>query len=238
MSALNVTLPSRPPSLGLLGTEPIRAMFEYARLHLMSKKKLPRGDGEPVVIFPGLASDKRATAPLHDFCRGLGYTVYDWGRGLNVGPQGHVDRWLEHLAHDVHELTAHHRAPLNLVGWSLGGIYARELAKLMSDRVRQVITIGTPFAGGPQHTNVGWLYERLNGSRPAFDKRLLQRLRKAPEVPTTSIYSRGDGVVAWQACVQPGRARHVDNVEIDGSHVGMGWNPQALKVIAHKLAPA
>lgn len=200
---------------------------------------LPRGDGHAVVIFPGLATNEHVTRPLHSFCRGLGYECYDWGMGLNIGPQGDVNLWLDELAQRIHQLTQSHRSPLSLVGWSLGGIYAREVSKRVPGRVRQVLTMGTPFAGSSESTNVGWLYRMLNGSIPPDDPDLCARLSSPPPVPTTAIYSRNDGVVAWQACLQ--EVSHVDspraeNIEIEGSHCGMPWNPAVLRVLADRLA--
>jgi hypothetical protein len=223
------------PPLSLLGMEPVRAALEYTGMRLMNKSELPKGDGHPVVIFPGLATDRTSIAPLKRFLERLGYAACDWGRGFNTGPQGDVDAWLAALTAHVDEFTAAQARRISLVGWSLGGIYAREIAKTLRRRVRQVITIGTPFAGSAEQTNVGWVYRLVNGQAPVLDEGLMARLRTAPEVPTTSIYSRSDGVVAWQACVQAGDAPHIDNVEIDGSHCGLGWNPKVLAVIADRL---
>jgi len=222
------------PALTLLGMEPLRSLLEYAGMHLMDKSELPRGDGHPVVIFPGLASDKHAIAPLRSFCEKLGYSAYDWGRGFNTGPEGDVEAWLDELAQHVQGLTAAHTQRVSLIGWSLGGIYAREVAKRIAPRARQVITIGTPVSD-VEHTHASWVYRLLNGQKPALDGGLAQRLRTAPEVPTTSIYSRTDGVVPWRSCIQPDGG---DNIEVHGSHVGMGWNPQVLSIIAEKLRPA
>ena len=223
------------PSLALLGFEPLRAALEYASMRMMKSSALPAGDGHPVVIFPGLASDKRATAPLHSFCEKLGYTVYDWGRGFNTGPRGDPDRWLDELAEHVRELVSDHEESVSLVGWSLGGIYAREVAKRLDGQVRQVITIGTPFAGGVEHSNVGLVYRLVNGRKPVLDQAMRSRLTTPPGVPTTSIYSRTDGIVAWQACIQPGDHAHTENIEVDGSHCGLGWNPAVLAVVADRL---
>ena len=228
------TLPL-PPSLGLLGIEPWRAWFEYAGMHLMDRSRLPLGDGHPVVLFPGLATDRRAVAPLRDLCRSLGYVVYDWELGFNTGPHGGIDEWLGGLARHVESVAATHDRRASLVGWSLGGIYAREIAKLVPACVRQVVTLGTPFAGSGQDTNVGWLYTALNGQAPVLDAALSQRLRTTPDVPTTSIYSRSDGVVAWQACVLRRTAR-AENVEVDGSHMGLPWNPKVMAVVADRLS--
>ncbi len=147
-----------------------------------------------------------------------------------------MDHWLDELCEHVRWLTATHHQSVSLIGWSLGGFYARELAKRMPHRVRDVVTIGTPFAGATEHTNVGWVFRLLNSSAPAIDATLSARLREAPPVPTTSIYSRGDGIVAWQACRHDRPTPRVEDVEVHGSHCGMGWNPKIIKVISELLA--
>jgi hypothetical protein len=146
-----------------------------------------------------------------------------------------LDAWLDELAQHVLELTGAHREPVSLVGWSLGGVYAREVAKKLTGRVRQVITIGTPFAGSAEQTHASWVYRLLSGQEPTLSPTLMARLRAAPAVPTTSIFSRSDGVVAWQACIQEGDADLTENIEVDGSHCGLGWNPEVLSVIADRL---
>lgn len=229
------TVPISSPSLLLLGAEPWRAALEFVNMRRMDKQALLPGDGHAVVIFPGLATDHQAVAPLKSFCKDLGYDALDWGRGLNTGPQGNVDRWLDGLADDVDEMTQSHDAPISLVGWSLGGIYAREVAKRMPSRARQVITMGTPFAGSPEHTRARLVYRLLNGKKPPSSKALAQRLASPPIVPTTSIFSRTDGVVAWQACIQAGDESHCENIEVTGSHFGLVWNSEVYRVVADRL---
>jgi hypothetical protein len=218
--------------------EPLRAAMEYARMQMMDTTSLPQGDGHPVVIFPGLAADRNSIGPLTTFCERLGYTAYDWGRGLNVGPHGDVDAWIDDLARHVSELVASHRERVSLVGWSLGGIYAREVAKILGRRVRQVVTIGTPFAGTVEQNNVSRVYRLIHGQAPLVDEALLDRLRSAPDVPTTSIFSRSDGVVAWQTCIQDDAGGHIENIEVEGSHCGLGWNPEVLWIVADRLSRA
>jgi pimeloyl-ACP methyl ester carboxylesterase len=195
----------------------------------------PSGDGHPVVVFPGLASDQRATRPLIEFCRTLGYATHDWGRGFNAGPQGEVDVWLDQLADDIGEIAHVHDQSISLVGWSLGGIYAREVAKRIRSKVRQVITIGTPIAATSEQSNVTWLYRLLSQQPAVLDPHLQAALGVAPDVPTTSIYSRSDGIVAWQGCMQHGNRADVENIEVDGSHCGLGWNTNVLAVLADRL---
>jgi len=227
--------PSSPP-LKLLGMEPLRAAVEYASMRLTRRRaSLPRGDGHAVVVFPGLAGAGRSTRPILELCGALGYEAFDWGLGLNRGPKGDVKKWLDDLAAHVDALTSKHTTRISLIGWSLGGLYAREVAKIIPRRVRCVITLGTPFAGTPEQTNVGWVYRALNGQPLAADQALLGRLRTAPTMPTTSIYSRTDGVVAWQACLND-PLPHLENVEVVGSHCGLGFNASAHAIIADRLS--
>jgi pimeloyl-ACP methyl ester carboxylesterase len=223
------------PSLALLATEPMRAALEFATYKLAARATTPRGDGHPVVIFPGLATDGIAVRPLRDHCRAMGYRAFDWGQGVNSGPRGDPQLWLQELAARTSELLEGSEQGATLMGWSLGGIYARELAKLMPGRVRQVITIGTPFNAERDHTNVGWLF-RLLGGQEKVDPTLAAQLRSPPPVPTTSIYSRTDGIVAWQTCCHERTADRVEDIEIRGSHVGMGWNAAVFAVVADRLA--
>lgn len=227
--------PVSSPSLLLLGAEPLRAALEFVGMKTMGKQTQSSGDGHAVVIFPGLATNHQTVAPLKTFCKSLGYDALDWGRGLNTGPQGNVDHWLDGLAQDIADMTRLHDAPISLVGWSLGGIYAREVAKRLPTRTRQVITIGTPFAGSPEHTRVRLIYRLLNGKKPPSNKALARRLAAPPQVPTTSIFSRTDGVVAWQACIQAGGEPHCENIEVTGSHCGLVWNSEVYRVVADRL---
>ena len=120
------------------------------------------------------------------------------------------------------------------MGWSLGGIYARELAKEMPDLVRCVVTLGTPFAGPPTSTNAWRIYQLASGRDIAREAEHYN-LPEAPPVPTTSIYSRTDGVVAWQ-CSLNEEAAHTENIEVHASHFGLGHNPLALYALADRLA--
>jgi pimeloyl-ACP methyl ester carboxylesterase len=234
-----------PPALPLLVSEPWRALYafyEYARLRSSpDAAKQPRGDGHVVILFPGLASDVGPLLPLRSHCCRLGYDAIDWGRGLNTGPGRDIDCWLAELALHLQERVAQRLVnaadgTVSLIGWSLGGLYAREVAKLWPDQVRQVITIGTPFNGEPCSTHARHLYRWLNGAAPSDDRALLRRLRVPPPQPTTSIFSRRDGIVAWQACTHHAPRAGVQDIEVSGSHLGMGWNPQVLAVVADRLA--
>lgn len=224
------------PSLALFGAEPFRAAMEFARHKLAKSDDAKPGDGHPVVIFPGLGAHGGSVATLREHCRSLGYDAFDWGQGFNTGPQGNFNAWLHTLKSQVVDMLAGHTQPATLIGWSLGGLYAREIGKLMAPRVRQVITIGTPFNAKADHTNVGWIFRMLSGSTSAMDPALSLRLRTPPPLRTTSIYSRSDGVVAWQTCRHDKKSSLVHDIEVDSSHIGMGWNRDVLAVVADRLS--
>lgn len=232
--------PISRPALGLLVSEPWRAALELVS-HRLGRgiETTPHGDGHPVVIFPGLAADGSAVRTLREHCSSLGYTAFDWGRGLNVGPRGDIDAWMAALAEHVESMLAPHEGRATLIGWSLGGLYARELGKMLSSKVRRVITIGTPFNAEADHSHVGWLYRLLNGAPARLDPAMSLRLRTPPPVPTASIYSRNDGIVAWQTCVHGPHDRAsglVRDIEVDSSHIGMVWNPRVLNAVGELLA--
>jgi pimeloyl-ACP methyl ester carboxylesterase len=223
------------PSLALLSTEPLRAAMEFAHQRFAKKLHTEAGDGHPVVIFPGLGADGRSVLTLREHCRALGYQAMDWGQGFNKGPKGDLDEWLQVLKTKVQQLIAKGDQPATLIGWSLGGLYAREIAKLVPDQVRQVITIGTPFNTDADHTHAGWLFRLLSGGTPPVTPQISQRLRTPPPVPTTSIYSRSDGIVAWQTCRHDPAVEGVQDIEVHSSHIGMGWNRQVLDTVARLL---
>ena len=222
-------------SLALLSAEPFRAAMELARHRLGKSHDAKPSDGHPVVIFPGLGADGKSVATLRAHCRALGYDPFDWGQGFNTGPKCDLQAWLHTLKSQVVDLLAGHTQPATLIGWSLGGLYAREIGKLMAPRIRQVITMGTPFNAKADHTNVGWLFRLLSGSSSTIDPVLSQRLRAPPPLRTTSIYSRSDGVVAWQTCRHDKRSNLVHDIEVGGSHIGMGWNREVLAAVADRL---
>jgi pimeloyl-ACP methyl ester carboxylesterase len=194
-------------------------------------RQCPRGDGHPVLVFPGLAAGDFSTFPMRRFLESLGYPTYGWMQGLNAGPRHGV---LAGCKERIEELFEMHGRKLSLVGWSLGGLYAREMAKTLPGMVRQVITLGSPFTGNPHATNAWRLFELLCGHR-VDDPLMQQRLREAPPVPTTSIYSKTDGIVAWQCSVQS-PAQQTENIELSASHFGIGMNPLALYALADRLA--
>jgi pimeloyl-ACP methyl ester carboxylesterase len=223
-----------PPSLGLLFGEG-RALLEVGWFFqaLPVLRRAPRGDGHPVMVLPGFTASDASTGLLRWYLRAQGYDVRGWGLGRNLGFSSQVETRM------IRRLQSFHWSEgrsVSLVGWSLGGIFARELARTHPDMVRQVITLGSPFAASPRATNVWRVYERVAGHRiEDLDPDLLRRMRQPPPVPSTAVYSVGDGVASWRACREPA-GELTDNVRVAGSHLGLGINPMALWVIADRLA--
>jgi hypothetical protein len=222
-----------PPSTLLLLLEG-RAFGEYASLVLSWPfvHRLPRGDGHPVMVLPGFMASDRSTRPLRRVLARLGYDVHGWELGRNTGATQAVRDGMRARLERLHASAGR---PVSLVGWSLGGVYARELARHAPERVRRVITLGSPFGGHPHANHADALYQRFNGPRRTVDWEGHNRRRVPPPVPCTSIYSRTDGIVAWQCCLEDA-APHTENVEVTGSHCGLGVNPRAIRVIAERLA--
>lgn len=222
-----------PPSRLLLLTEG-RAVFGLAafRAALPWLRTAPRGDGHPVMVLPGLGASDASTRPLRGYLADLGYAVQGWELGRNLGRSRFVDL---HLVPRLQDMRARTGRKVSLVGWSLGGILAREAAKRVPQDVRLVVTMGSPFAGGGRASNVARLFEALSGRKVVDDPQVRRRIREAPPVPLTSIYSRTDGVVAWRACLEQEGAT-AENIEVRGSHCGLGHNPLALWAVADRLA--
>jgi pimeloyl-ACP methyl ester carboxylesterase len=221
----------RPPGLLRLALEG-RAPWEFAALLAAAPwlRQLPEGDGHSVIVFPGLGVSDFTTVPMRNFLRDQGYEPHPWRQGFNFGPRDGV---LEACVDQLKSLRERSGKAVSLIGWSLGGIYARELAKMHPEDVRCVITLGSPFTGHPRATNAWRFFEFVSGL-DSHDPEVMEDVRQPPPVPTTSVYSRSDGVVAWQCSVNP-ELPHTENIEIQASHIGMGLNPLTMYLIADRL---
>jgi pimeloyl-ACP methyl ester carboxylesterase len=226
---------ARHPSRLLLAAEWPRSAGEYAWMlaarPLLSRA--PHGDGHHVLVLPGLIADDRSTRALRWFLRDLGYEVHGWQLGTNVPSPDMADR-LRALLDRLHDNDPR---PLSIVGWSLGGIYARSISRQLRGRVRQVITLGSPFRTAPgQESNAAALVRvgaRLQGLRPPA---MGPTGNDEPvPVPSTALFSRSDGVVPWRACLDTRGGPH-ETFEVVGSHVGLGHHPAVLWTIADRLA--
>lgn len=221
--------PPGPFLLALEGRAPWELGVALASWPIL--RQAPRGDGHPVIVFPGLAASDLTTLPLRTFLAALGYRPHGWDLRFNFGPRKGV---LESSLERVRRLRREHGGRVSLVGWSLGGVFAREIAKLAPGDVRCVVTMGSPFTGHPKANNAWRLYELVSGHR-LEDNHAMEHVRRTPPVPTTSILSRTDGIVAWRCCLQE-REQRAESIEIQSSHMGIGMNPAAWYAVADRLA--
>jgi pimeloyl-ACP methyl ester carboxylesterase len=223
-----------PPPLHLFAIDQARALrdFSLGRQRRALVRRAPRGDGHAVLVLPGLFAGDFTTAPLRRFLRTLCYDARGWKLGINTGPDAALRESLgARLAH----LFGRHGRKVSLVGWSLGGIFARELARAHPEQVRLVITLGTPFRDVSASHAARLVPIRPGGRSLREAAELRAWLRQPLPVPTTSVYSRTDGIVAWRSCLEEeGPLR--ENVEVSCSHTGMGFHPATFAVIADRLA--
>jgi len=194
-------------------------------------RQAARGDGHSVIVFPGLAASDITTVPLRGFLDSQGYDAHGWKLRFNFGPRKGV---LEASIERVRRFRRESGRRVSLVGWSLGGVFAREIAKIIPDEVRCVITLGSPFTGHPKANNAWRIYQLVSGHR-LEDDHAMQHVRTTPPVPTTSIFSRTDGIVAWQCCAQPSE-KHAESIEVQASHLGIGMHPAVWYAVADRLA--
>lgn len=190
---------------------------------------VPRGDGHVVIDLPGWKAPEASGAPLRHYLRALGYDARPWGLGVNTGDP---ERDAAILGDTVTRLADQH-GPVSLVGWSLGGVVAREVAREHPEAVRRLITYGTPVIGGPTFT-AGAAYGPEECARITDLTEELDRTRPIT-VPVTTIYTRRDGIVAWSACLDRA-SRHVEHVEVSSTHLGLGVDPDVWEVVATRLA--
>jgi pimeloyl-ACP methyl ester carboxylesterase len=223
------------PSLPLYLTEAPRATADYglylATLPLL--RALPAGDGQPVLVLPGLLTDDISTRPLRRTLRGLGHHAHGWRLGRNIGPTASA---VTGMRDRLDALCQRHGRPVTLVGWSLGGVFARDLARRTPGSVRQVITLGSPFRMADRGQS------RAHRAFERYSHLHVERLALPPEgdrgplpMPSTSVYSRYDGIVHWQTCLETPGAR-AENIAVHASHLGLGHHPAVLYAVADRLA--
>jgi pimeloyl-ACP methyl ester carboxylesterase len=226
----------RPPGLGLLLAE-ARGIFEFNASLLLSPllMRAPRGDGHPVLTLPGFLASDLSMAPMRRYLTALGYDAYAWKMGRNVGGFARMRAALRDRLAEIHDTTGR---KVSVVGWSLGGVYARDLALQAPELVRYVVTLGSPFAGNVRATNATRLYEAMSGEAVEDNSELRKAIAGDLPVPTSSIYSRTDGIVNWRTCrLRPSEI--AENIEVHlASHVGLGVNAAALWATADRLAQA
>lgn len=235
LATFDVPPDSRDPQVprGLVGfTGEWRTALLPARLLLRAPwlAQAPRGDGRPTVLLPGWRAPEATMTPLGLYLRGIGHDTRGWGLGVN---QGNPERDVALMTEVVTALHAGTGRAVALVGWSLGGLVARETARAVPEAVSHVVTFGTPVVGGPSFTIGAGAYGEAQSRRIRERAEALDRADPI-RVPVTAIFTRRDNVVDWPACLDrttPG-ARHV---EVRSTHLGMGLDPDVWQTVADAL---
>ena len=231
---------STPPALFNTLTELPRAMLEVGGLLsvLPTLSLLPRGDQHPVLLIPGFMAGDRSLVMLKRYLDFMGYQSETWGFGRNTGSPDHL---FDHLPEKLDELCEKYGEPLSLVGQSLGGVFARELARDYPEKVRQIITLGSPVAARNSAVTVRALRHLLKASAGQSVEEMVVMMEErnfhiSPEVPVTAVFSKGDGVVHWASCKEGFEDESTQNIEVPGSHCGMGFNALIYFIIMNRLS--
>ena len=210
----------------------LRTPLEVARLvgrsrQLARTARSPHTGGADVLVLPGLGTNDVSTLPLRLYLSRAVPNVFGWGLGTNTGD---LETGVAGTLRLVRNLSAEGRRPVSLVGQSLGGIYAREVARSHPEWVKQVITLGTPLHG-PRYTITGPTFA---GRIERIERQIAERENTLIRVPLVAVYSRRDGVVDWRTCIDR-RTPEVDNIEVGSTHFGMGIDPDVWTLIAGRL---
>ena len=228
----------KPPHLFWTLTEG-RSVFEFGWFYTLRllMRKLPKGDGHPVLVLPGFLASDASTGPMRGLLKDLGYAPYSWGLGRNLKFDDDREAQMLRLLERIYEK---HGRKVSIVGWSLGGVFAREIAKAAPDKVRFVISLGSPISSNRNYSNARKLYDRINGEPEKLQAERMAQLHVPPPVPTTSIFTKTDGIVAWRGSIQESHPSNpeTENIEAPASHVGLGVNPLVMYLIADRLAQA
>lgn len=186
---------------------------------------------QTVLLLPGFGAGARSMAPLAAYLRALGHRTHHWGLGRNSGD---VPALLSAVRLRILELAQQAGQPVVLVGWSLGGYLAREAARDEPDAVHKVVTLGSPVIGGPRFTAVSAWYRARGHDLDQIEQQVAERYATPLRVPVAALYSKRDGVVAWQACIDHWSPK-VRHIEVNESHLGLGVAPRVLAIVAGEL---
>lgn len=192
------------------------------------------GGRSTVLLVPGFGAAEGSLFALHRYLERRDFETVPWGLGRNYGD---ASKLMPLLAERVRTLARERGEPIALVGWSMGGYLAREAARDEPASVRHVITIGSPVVGGPKYTAVAPYYRRKGVDVDALEREVAERYRVPLPCPVTAIYSRRDGVVAWRACIDEW-SPNVEHICVGSTHIGLGFSPEVLEIVADRLKPA
>lgn len=219
----------KPPSPAAMFNEAFTA-FEIPRLFLNApelatlKSEAPRD----ILVLPGFGAGNGSTIPIRSYLEYLGHRVTGWELGLNTGD---VEQTLYRLVEALQQKT---ERSFVLVGWSLGGYLAREVARELPGKIEQVFTLGSPIIGGPKYTQVAAIYRAQGIDVDWIEQAVAAREAVTLTTPVTAIYSKSDGIVSWQACIDE-KSPNVEHIEITASHIGLGISADVFRIIGKRL---
>lgn len=234
LKTLPADLPQRSPSWFDLAAEG-RFAIEWLRSRRLGSRVLdglPRGDGRAVLLLPGYGADESTMRTLHDRLQALGYVVRYWEQGRNHGV---VQKLIPRLSQLIQGWSADIGKPVTLIGWSLGGYIARELARDLPEQIDGVLTLGSPAVGGPKYTITANAYRKKGFDLDAIEVEMAKRDTIPIRCPVTVLFSKVDGIVSWPATLDriTPQARHI---EVSSSHIGLVHDVRVFRAIAQALA--
>jgi pimeloyl-ACP methyl ester carboxylesterase len=200
----------------------------------LAMKSTPAAQPRTIILLPGFGAGPASMRVMERFLRRRGHRTQDWGLGVNTGDAKQLRAKLERV---VEEAIRAHGETVALVGWSLGGYIAREYAREHPGEVRQVVTLGSPVVGGPKYTATAQWYRSNGYDLAEVERTIAERYATPIRVPVTAIYSKRDGIVAWRACIDQW-SPDVRHVEVSETHVGLGFAPRVLAIVAGEVERA
>ena len=214
-------------------TQEIKFPYYFIQFQLKRKGFIQyrdRYNQKPIMVVPGMWTSDAYTKPLRSSLALTGATVYGWNLGKNTGD---IKKLVPLLIEQVTTLSTRSE-PVTLIGWSLGGILSREVARKVPQHVRAVCCIGSPIVGGPRHTIYAGYYNRLGFDMDAVAKRAEQRERVPLSVPCHAIYSKNDGVVDWEASMDKYNG-HTTHAAVETPHFSMGYSVEVYRELIRWL---
>ena len=222
----------KKPNQFLHITELLRAFFEtiWGFFFLIFSRRTDIGKGRVVMVIPGLLTSDIWTIILRKYLQKNGFIVYGWQMGINLGRMDTLPKIAEKIEH----ISRQHNQKIILIGWSMGGLFSRELSHQRPELISQVVTLASPFADVMAPNNARWVFEFLNKNYN-IDQLMVTRLTTQTTMPSLAIYTKYDGIVPWSACMDVITNEEHFNVEVKSSHFGLGANPQVLKALINHL---